>query len=152
MYHGNEGFDHVTVLVSELGEAKRFFELLGFEETQSVVVSGEEMSNYMGIPGWEADHVTLGLRDALFHQEVQLLRFHEPGATVDTEAGTLTRTGFNHLCFRVRNLDGLLGHLKEHGIATKNDVMTFHDRRLVFLEGPPGLTVELAEWLVPPKA
>jgi hypothetical protein len=24
--------------------------------------------------------------------------------------------------------------------------MTFHDRKLVFLEGPEGITVELAEW------
>jgi catechol 2,3-dioxygenase-like lactoylglutathione lyase family enzyme len=151
MYYGNEGFDHVTVVVSELDEAERFFELLGFEETQAVVVSGEEMSNYMGIPGWEADHVTLALRGTPSHQEVQLLRFHEPRAIVDAQAGTLARTGFNHLCFRVRDLAGLLGRLKEHGIATKNDVMTFHDRRLVFLEGPAGLTVELAEWLVTPE-
>lgn len=151
MYKGNEGFDHMTVVVSELEEAKRFFELLGFEETQSVVVSGQQMSDYMGIPGWEADHVTLALRGAPSHQEVQLLRFHQPRATVDVQAGTLTRTGFNHLCFRVRDLAGLLDHLKESGIATKNDVMTFHDRRLVFLEGPAGLTIELAEWLVTPE-
>jgi len=25
-------------------------------------------------------------------------------------------------------------------------MMTFHDRKLVFLEGPEGITVELAEW------
>jgi catechol 2,3-dioxygenase-like lactoylglutathione lyase family enzyme len=151
MYDGNDGFDHVTLVVSELDEAMRFFELLGFEETQSVVVSGEEMSNYMGIPGWEADHVTLALRGTPSHQEVQLLRFHEPQAVVDAQAGTLTRTGFNHLCFRVRDLGRLLDHLKEGGVATKNEVMTFHGRRLVFLEGPAGITVELAEWLVPPE-
>jgi catechol 2,3-dioxygenase-like lactoylglutathione lyase family enzyme len=150
MNSGNEGFDHMTVVVTDLKEAKNFFELLGFEETQAVVVSGEAMSKYMGIPDWEADHVTLALRDARSHQEVQLLRFDSPQPMIDPEAGSLARTGFNHVCFRVRDLAGLLARLKEHGVTTKNEVMTFHDRRLVFLSGPAGLTVELAEWLVAP--
>jgi hypothetical protein len=61
---GNDGFDHMTVVVTDLDEAKRFFGLLGFEERISVVVSGEEMSRYMGIADWTADHVTLVLDGA----------------------------------------------------------------------------------------
>ena len=34
---------------------------LGFEDVTSVVISGEEMSRYMGIDGIEAEHVTLEL-------------------------------------------------------------------------------------------
>jgi catechol 2,3-dioxygenase-like lactoylglutathione lyase family enzyme len=146
-----EGFDHVTTVVTDLPEAKHFFELLGFEQTQAVVVSGEEMSSYMGIPEWEADHVTMVLQGVAPRQEVQLLRFHRPPSILDSEAGNLVRTGFNHLCFRVRDLSGLLAHLKEHGISARNEMMTFHDRRLVFLAGPAGLTVELAEWMNPPS-
>ena len=141
----NEGFDHMTVVVVDLEEAKRFFGLLGFVERISVVASGEEISRYMGIPGWEADHVTLVLEGAPVHQEVQLLSFHRPAAAVDAGAGTLTRTGFNHVCFRVSDLDVMLAHLFDHGISPRNDVFDFHDRRLVFLDGP-GLVVELAEW------
>lgn len=124
----NDGFDHMTVVVTDLDEAKRFFGLLGFEERISVVVSGEEMSRYMGIADWTADHVTLVLEGAATHQEVQLLRFHQPNVVDDSGAGTLDRTGFNHVCFRVRD---------------------FHDRRLVFLDGP-GVVVELAEWITAP--
>jgi catechol 2,3-dioxygenase-like lactoylglutathione lyase family enzyme len=140
-----EGFDHMTVVVADLEEAKRFFELLGFVERIAVVASGEAISRYMGIPDWEADHVTLVLEGAPVRQEVQLLRFHRPAAAVDAEAGTLTRTGFNHVCFRVSDLDAMLAHLSDHGITPRNDVFDFHDRRLVFLDGP-GLVVELAEW------
>jgi hypothetical protein len=32
------------------------------------------------------------------------------------------------------------------GVRLRNQPMTFHDRKLVFLEGPEGITVELAEW------
>lgn len=34
---------------------------LGFEDAISVVISGEEMSRYMGIDAIEAEHVTLEL-------------------------------------------------------------------------------------------
>jgi catechol 2,3-dioxygenase-like lactoylglutathione lyase family enzyme len=71
----HSGFDHVTIAVEDLDGAVAFFGLLGFERTHAVVVSGEEMSRYMGIPDWEADHVTLELRGGVTHQEVQLLRF-----------------------------------------------------------------------------
>ncbi len=142
----NEGFDHMTVVVTDLDEARRFFGLLGFVERIAVVASGDEIARYMGIKGWEADHVTLVLHGAPVHQEVQLLRFQHPAAAVDTDAGSLARTGFNHVCFRVSNLDAMLAHLSEHGITPRNEVFDFHDRRLVFLDGP-GVVVELAEWV-----
>ena len=141
----NEGFDHMTVVVSDLDAARRFFGLLGFQERVAVVARGEEIARYMGIEDWEADHVTLVLGDAVVHQEVQLLRFHHPAALPDEGAGTLTRLGFNHVCFRVADLDATLAHLAANGVAPRNEIMDFHDRRLVFIEGP-GVVVELAEW------
>jgi catechol 2,3-dioxygenase-like lactoylglutathione lyase family enzyme len=142
----NQGFDHMTVVVTDLDEARRFFGLLGFVERVAVVVSGERMAQYMGIADWEADHVTLVLEGAPVHQEVQLLRFHQPAITVDAGAGSLTRTGFNHVCFRVTDLDAMLSHLAAHDITPRNEVLDFHERRLVFLDGP-GVVVELAEWV-----
>ena len=142
----NEGFDHMTVVVTDLDVARRFFGLLGFVERIAVVASGDVIARYMGIPGWEADHVTLVLDGAPVHQEIQLLRFHQPAPIVDDGAGSLARTGFNHVCFRVADLDAMLAHLAEHGINPHNEVMDFHDRRLVFLDGP-GVVVELAEWV-----
>ncbi len=83
----NEGFDHLTVVVTDLDEARRFFGLLGFVERVAVVVSGETMERYMGIADWEADHVTLVLEGAPVHQEVQLLHFHRPAVVVDDGGG-----------------------------------------------------------------
>jgi catechol 2,3-dioxygenase-like lactoylglutathione lyase family enzyme len=140
------GFDHMTVVVEDLDAACEFFGLLDFVEKAAVVVSGEEMAEYMGIPGWNADHVTLVLAGARVHQEVQLLRFHTPTAKVDVGAGTVDRTGFNHVCFRVESLEGTLAKMKAAGVHQRSEIMEFHDRKLVFLDGP-GLVVELAEWL-----
>jgi catechol 2,3-dioxygenase-like lactoylglutathione lyase family enzyme len=147
----NVGFDHMTIVVTDLDEARRFFGLLGFAERLAVVAQGDEIARYMGIEGWEADHVTLALEGAAVHQEVQLLRFHRPPAAPDDGAGTLTRVGFNHVCFRVEDLDAMVAHLTAHGIKPRNEVMDFHDRRLVFLDGP-GVVVELAQWLRGPGA
>ena len=146
----HSGFDHVTIAVSDLDDAERFFGLLGFEKTASTVVSGEEMSRYMGIPEWKADHVTLTLRGAATHQEVQLLRFHEPALSETSDEANLARLGFNHVCFAVTDLDATLARLSAHGVRARNQVMNFHDRRLIFLVGPGDVTIELSEWVLPP--
>jgi catechol 2,3-dioxygenase-like lactoylglutathione lyase family enzyme len=145
----HRGFDHVTIAVADLEEAKQFFSLLGFEETEATVVSGEEMSRYMGIPGWVADHVTLELTGAPTHQEVQILRFHHPTLSDNPAEPNLDRLGFNHVCFAVDDLDETLSRLRAGGVHIRNEVMEFHDRRLVFLVGPGQVTVELAEWVTP---
>jgi len=46
----------------------------------------------------------------------------------------------------VADLDATLAHLAAHGVDPRNEIMDFHDRRLVFLDGP-GVVVELAEWV-----
>jgi catechol 2,3-dioxygenase-like lactoylglutathione lyase family enzyme len=140
----NEGFDHMTIVVTDLDEAERFFGLLGFEETIAVVASGETIAGYMGIPGWESDHVTLALKGADVHQEIQLLRFHQPAIKVDPGTGTLDRTGFNHVCFRVNDMAAMLEHLAANGITPRGEIFDYHDKKLVFLDGP-GIVVELAE-------
>ena len=79
----------------------------------------------MGIPDWEADHVTLVLEGAAVHQEVQLLLLPSARRSRSTlEPGTLDRTGFNHVCFRVNDLDAMLAHLAEHGITPRNESWT----------------------------
>lgn len=55
-------FDHITVVVRDVDAARRFFSLLGFEHDKSVVISGDVFAKYMGVPGIEAEHVTLVLR------------------------------------------------------------------------------------------
>ena len=44
------------------------------------------------------------------------------------------------------DLDAMLAHLAVHGTTPQNDVLDFHEPRLVFLNGP-GVVVELAEWM-----
>jgi catechol 2,3-dioxygenase-like lactoylglutathione lyase family enzyme len=140
-------FDHVTIVVSDVEAARRFFALLGFEEDESVVIAGPAFSEYMGVDGIEAEHVTLVLAGVSPRTEVQLLKYRHPEALPDPASGNLTKLGFNHVCFAVDDLEAEVTRLRAHGVRLCNEVMTFHDRKLVFLSGPEGVTVELAEWV-----
>jgi catechol 2,3-dioxygenase-like lactoylglutathione lyase family enzyme len=140
-------FDHITVAVRDIDAAKRFFAALGFGLDKDVVIRGEEMERYMGVPGIEAEHVTLVLKGASPRTEIQLLCYRHPETPADPSIPNLARVGFNHICFAVDNMDAEVSRLKDLGISFRNEVMTFHDRKLVYLSGPEGITVELAEWL-----
>ncbi len=147
-----KNFDHVTIVIRDVQTAKRFFGLLGFREDKSVVISGLKFSEYMGVAGIEAEHVTLVLDGAVPRVEVQLLKYRHPAPLPDPAIRDLSKLGFNHVCFAVDDMDGTLAALKAHGVRLRNEVMVFHDRKLVFLEGPEGITIELAEWNTQPKA
>jgi catechol 2,3-dioxygenase-like lactoylglutathione lyase family enzyme len=137
-------FDHVTIVVLDVEAAKRFFALLGFKETKSVVISGKVMEDYMGVKDIEADHVTLAIENP--HTEVQLLHYRHPDAIVDADIAKLNKLGFNHICFAVDDLRAEVAKLTAAGVRLRNRIMDFHDRKLVFLHGPEDITVELAQW------
>lgn len=139
-------FDHVTVVVEDLEAAKTFFALLGFAQDKQVVISGETLSRYMMVDGIEADHCTLVLPGSSPRLEVQILRFHQPPPIANRDLTTMRQIGFNHICFAVEDLENEVQRLRAHGVQTRNAIMDFHDRKLVFLAGPEGITVELAQW------
>jgi catechol 2,3-dioxygenase-like lactoylglutathione lyase family enzyme len=139
-------FDHVTVCVTDVDEALRFFGVLGFEVVKRVIATGPVMDAYMGIDGMRADHVTLAIPGAEPYQEVQLLNFASPRAERDDESGFLGRTGFNHFCFRVDDVKATLQAFVDAGFEARNELMHFNERDLVFLRGPANVVVELAQW------
>lgn len=78
--------------------------------------------------------------------EIQLLKYRHPDPLPNSDIANLTRLGYNHSCFAVKDLDAEVKRLTSHGVTLRNEVMDFHHRKLVFLSGPEGITVELAEW------
>src|SRR5262245_57294563 len=135
-------FDHLTIVVTDMAEARRFFGLLGFRQDISVVISGETFARYMGVPGIEAEHVTLVAQGVEPRTEIQLLRYLKPDVLPDPEIRNLCKVGFNHVCFAVDDLEAVLARMTAGGFAARNEVMAFHRRKLVFLAGPEGVTVE----------
>ena len=139
-------FDHVTISVRDLDAARRFFGLLGFEEDKNVVISGDRFADYMGLDEIEADHVTLVVPGMTPRFEVQLLHYRRPEPLTDPNIARLDRIGFNHICFAVDDAEATVRHLGSHGVEVRGELSGFHNRRLFFLTGPEGITVELAQW------
>jgi catechol 2,3-dioxygenase-like lactoylglutathione lyase family enzyme len=139
-------FDHLTIAVRDLERARRFFGVLGFREAIAVVIAGEPFASYMGVPGIEADHVTLVLENATPRTEIQLLHYRHPEGLADPHIRDLHKIGLNHVCFAVDDIEAELGRLREAGFETRSGILDFHARKLVFLDGPEGVVIELSEW------
>jgi catechol 2,3-dioxygenase-like lactoylglutathione lyase family enzyme len=138
--------DHVAVAVRDLDGAKRFFGLLGFAVADAVVIQGEQFSRYMGVPDLEADHVIMTLPGAAPRQQIHLVRFHRPEPLDDASRSRLDRIGINHFGFAVADLNATLAELEAEGVRRRAEMLEFPHRKLVFLQGPEGITVELSEW------
>ena len=96
-------------------------------------------ASYIGVPGIEAEHVTLVLENASPRTEIQLLRYRHPDRD-------LNKLGMNHICSAVDDIEAEIARLRASGFATRNEVLDFHSRKLVFIEGPEGVTIELSQW------
>ena len=97
-------FDHLTIVVRDTEHAKAFFEVLGFKEAMSVTIAGEPFASYMGVPGIEAEHVTLVLENVSPRTEIQLLRYRHPEPLPDPHIRDLNKLGMNHICFAVGDI------------------------------------------------
>jgi catechol 2,3-dioxygenase-like lactoylglutathione lyase family enzyme len=142
-----KNYDHVTIVVRDAEAAKEFFNLLGFEEDKSVVLSGEKFEKYMRVDGIEAQHITMVLAGASPRMEIQLLKYNHPDPIEDPNISNLTKLGYNHVCFAVDDIEAEVEKLKAAGVEILNDVMSFNDRKLVYFAGPEGVTLELAQRL-----
>jgi len=135
-------FDDMTIVVRDLGRAKEFFAVLGFKEVISVIIAGEPFASYMGVPDQGRS------RDA---RPGECLGAHrDPTSEISVSVSLAGRAyprsaqvGMNHICFAV---DDVEEEKVACGFKTRNAIMDFHARKLVFIDGPEGVTVELAEW------
>ena len=139
-------FDHVTFVVRDMEEAVRFFGLLGFQVDIDVIIAGGVIAQYMGIEGIEARHVTLVLAASPVRQEIQLVQYHHPDPIPDPHINDLNKLGYNHVCFAVDDIEAEVARLKANGVKFRNDIMDFHNRKLIYFYGPEGVTLELAQW------
>ena len=78
--------------------------------------------------------------------EIQLLHYQEPNPVPDSNIRDLHKIGMNHICFAVDDIEAEVAKLRANGFKTRNEIMDCHSRKLVFIDGPEGVTIELAEW------
>jgi len=140
--------DHVTVAVGDAAPAIEFFSLLGFRKDHVATIDGGEPATYMGMPDMKAQHITLVLDGFEPRFEIQLLEFDPtPGADPGEHPTNLRRRGYNHLAFRVDDIQSATAHHVANGVTLLSDEMDYISRRLRLFEGPQGITLGLVQWV-----
>jgi len=62
------------------------------------------------------------------------------------------RSPYNHLAFRVDDIEAVSAHLVANGVTMLSDEMDYISRKLRFIEGPEGITLELVQWVEPSRS
>jgi catechol 2,3-dioxygenase-like lactoylglutathione lyase family enzyme len=142
--------DHVTIAVADAGPAIAFFALLGFRKEHVATIDGGAPARYMGMPEMKAQHITLSLEGAVPRFEIQLLEFEPtPEADRGEHPTNLRQRGFNHLAFRVDDIEAATAHLVANGVTMLSEEMDYIARKLRLFEGPEGITLELVQQVGP---
>ncbi len=103
----------------------------------------------MGVPGLEARHVTLVAENVTPRTEIQLRKYLHPDPLPDPHIRDLNKLGLNHVCSAVDDIEAVVTRVEAAGFRTRAGILDFHSRKLVFLWGPGGVTIELSEWHSP---
>ncbi|HSR22970.1 MAG TPA: VOC family protein [Candidatus Eisenbacteria bacterium] len=137
--------DHLNIVVSDLEEARAFFLLLGFTEGLGADLDPAFLQRLTGIAGASGRFVTM--RHAGSNTTIELLRFDASGGA-DPQLGRADRIGLRHLAFAVADIDAVVARLQAAGTTFLSPVQTWEKtgKRLVYLLGPDGILLELAEY------
>ena len=137
---------HTGITVSDLDRSTRFYrEVLGFEVSPPVRVSGPFFEKVTGVPGCVID---VAFARGAGHI-IELLCYREPG---DRKTSTLRACdpGFWHLCFKVRDLDQVVRAVRASGFEALSEIQTATDPpvtglRVVYVRDPDGVVLELIQ-------
>jgi catechol 2,3-dioxygenase-like lactoylglutathione lyase family enzyme len=82
------------------------------------------------------------------HGKVEVVQYRAPVRVDDPPPVRPNSPGLNHLLFAVDDVEATLARLREHGAEPVGEVIDYGTSyRLVYVRGPGGMIVELAEKL-----
>jgi catechol 2,3-dioxygenase-like lactoylglutathione lyase family enzyme len=141
-----ERMEHVGIVVDDLTRAVEFFLALGLEMEGETSVEGEVVDRMTGLEGVRSDLAFLRTPDG--QGKIEVVQYRSPGRQGGPPPPAPNSLGLNHLLFAVDDLEATLARLRPHGAELVGEVIDYGTSyRLVYLRGPGGMIVELAEKL-----
>lgn len=137
--------DHLNIVVSDLDRSAAFFHLLGFTAGLEAELDSAFLERLTGIAGASGHFVTM--RHPGSSVTVELLKFAADSGA-DPQLGRADRIGLRHLAFAVDDIEAVVTRLQSAGVEFLSPVQlwTKTGKRLVYLHGPDGILLELAEY------
>jgi catechol 2,3-dioxygenase-like lactoylglutathione lyase family enzyme len=138
--------DHINVVVSDIEQARVFFEKIGFEEIDSADLSGDTFAVATGLEDIEAKFVALALPGA--QTKLELIQYIMPSGGIDPRIAQANQIGLRHIAFAVDDIQAEVGRMKANGIEFRSDIQTWEQsgKKIVYFYGPDGILLELAEY------
>ncbi len=140
------GLDHINIVVSDLERATRFFELFGFKVLDAAALSGEWISSIVQLEDVAARYARLELPGT--DCKVELLVYDHPPSGRSDDLGKANQIGIRHLALEVTDIEKELARLRKSGVEFLSDIHVYEKlgKKLVYLYGPDGILLELAEY------
>jgi catechol 2,3-dioxygenase-like lactoylglutathione lyase family enzyme len=137
--------DNVLIVVDDLEAVKSFFTELGLELEGETTVEGPSVGNLIGLKDVRA---TLAMMRTPDGQGIELDKFHTPNAVrfgpVDAPVNAL---GLRRVMFSVDDIDAVVARMQALGADLIGQMQYEDSYRLVYIRGPEGIIVGLAQEL-----
>ena len=139
------------VVVGDLDAVAAFFLGLGFESEGRGLVEGKTVDKINGLDGVRAEVMMVRTPDG--SGRLELVKYHAPADNEGVRPVPANRLGFRHIALEVKDLNTIVGGLRDQGFETVGEVQDYENTcRLCYVRGPEGLIVELAERIAPEGA
>lgn len=149
-----QGFDHITIVVSDLEVSVTFYAgLLGFEETARAHLEGGWVNSILRMEGVVADVVYLIPPDK--EPRLELLCFRSPKGELMAQNAFPNTIGLRHVAFRVEDMTHFLAHLTAAGVKLMSAPVTLpanvesgasKEKTLCYFLDPDGVLLEAAQY------
>jgi catechol 2,3-dioxygenase-like lactoylglutathione lyase family enzyme len=138
--------DHLAIVVTDLEHSRKFFEILGFQETIRSTLDAAFLESVTAIKRAAGSFV--GMKHQTSQLVIELLHFSSPNSVPDPGCGDPARIGFRHLAFSVQDIEHTVARLREFGVEFLSPIRTWEKtgKRLVYFHGPDGILMELAQY------
>jgi catechol 2,3-dioxygenase-like lactoylglutathione lyase family enzyme len=139
--------DNVEIIVEDLDAVIAFFTELGMELEGKGQVEGSWAASLVGLDDQKVDIAMMRVPGG--HGRVELARYRLPDAIKSFPENAPPHTlGIRRIMFAVDDIDNKIAHMLAHGAELVGEVVQFENTyKLVYLRGPEGILVALAQQL-----
>ncbi|HEX6039369.1 VOC family protein [Longimicrobium sp.] len=137
--------DNVLIVVDDLEAVQAFFIELGLTLEGETTVEGPAVGALIGLQDVRATLAMLRTPDG---QGIELDKFHTPhGVRFEPVDAPLNSLGIRRVMFAVDGIDEIVARVRAHGAELIGEMRYGDTYRLVYIRGPEGIVVALAEQL-----